>query len=262
VKVFKSGACRRAEWEARLQGAAEVWATLAHPQLVPVQRGGWWDGVPYAVSDYIAQGSLADKLADERYALRTALRLVEQVAEIVAYLHRQGVVHGNLKPGNVLLAADGIPRVADLRFTSGLCVAPLSEAAGDSADAAGVGYLAPELVKNLSAEPNLSADIYGIGLILYELLTGRQAFAGRHAREVLDKVRSQDPTPPSALNSAVKGDVEAFCLHCLGKNPWRRYARAHDLAMRLRYLQENADSRPGSGAARSRRRPSNKDISS
>ncbi len=240
LKVFRAGACTRDEWEARLRHGAERWAALAHPQIVPVHRAGWWDGAPYLAVEYVPQGSLAAKLAGQRHLVRQALRFVEQLVEIVSYLHRQGVVHGNLKPSNVLLAADGVPRLVDFRPTSSLFQVPLP---ADDADPAGLGYLAPELVRDPNAEPRPYTDIYGLGVILYEMLTGRPPFAGTTAREALEQVRSQEPVPPSRLNSGVTPRLEAFCLRCLRKNPWRRYYRAYDLFTRLRNFQKDPKSR-------------------
>src|SRR5262249_5486965 len=113
LKVFPRGICTREEWEVRLRRQADLWAALAHPHIVPVHQAGWWDGAPYLVMEYVPHGSLAAKLGSQPYPVRPALHLVEQLGEIVRYLHRQGVVHGNLKPSNVLLAADGIPRLVD-----------------------------------------------------------------------------------------------------------------------------------------------------
>jgi serine/threonine protein kinase len=168
LKVFRAGTCTREEWEARLRRAAELWATLAHPQIVSVQRAGWWDDTAYLAMEYVPQGSLGGKVTGQSYPVRRALRLVEQVAEIVSYLHRQGIVHGNMKPSNVLLAADGIPRLVDFRLTGGLFLNPLPAGdleAGRSQEPAGLGYVAPELVRDPSAEPRPYTDIYGLGLI-------------------------------------------------------------------------------------------------
>jgi serine/threonine protein kinase len=236
LKVFPAGACTQEEWEARLRRGADLWTALAHPHLVPVHRAGWWDGAPYLAVEYVPHGSLAGRLAGQPYPIREALRLAGQLAETVGYLHRQGVVHGNLKPSNVLLAADGIPRLADFRLTGGLFQGPLP---ADDRETAGVGYLAPEFVRDPGADPRPYTDIYGLGLILYELLTGRPAFAGATAREILEQVRSQDPVPPSRLNPAVTPHLERFLLRCLRKNPWRRYARAYDVVRGLRHFLDN-----------------------
>jgi serine/threonine protein kinase len=171
-------------------------------------------------------------LVSARFSIRDVLRLVDQLAEIVIYLHRQGIVHGNLKPSNVLLAADAIPRIVDFRLTGGLFHGPLP---ADDASPIGIGYLAPELLEgHPNIEPRPYTDIYGLGIVTYELLTGRPPFGGATAREVLERVRSQDPVPPSILNSEVKPRLDALCLRCLRKNPWQRYRRAYDLSSRLR----------------------------
>jgi serine/threonine protein kinase len=163
---------------------------------------------------------------------------VEQLADVVGYLHRQGVVHGNLKPSNVLLAAGDIPRVVDFRPTGGLFQGPLPP---DDGDPAGLAYLAPELVRDPAAEPAPHTDVYGLGTILYELLSGRPPFAGVGARETLEQVRSQDAAPPSRFNRGVTPHLDALCLRCLRKNPWRRYSRVYDLARRLHHLQDNPE---------------------
>jgi serine/threonine protein kinase len=251
LKVFAAGTCTRDDWEARLRRGADLWAALAHPHIVPIHRAGWWDDAPYLAVEYVPHGSLAAKLTGQPYPVRPALRLVEQLAEIVRYLHRQGVVHGNLKPSNVLFAADGIPRLVDSRPSGGLFQGPLP---ADDSERPGLGYLAPELVRDLGAEPRPYTDIYGLGTILYELLTGRPVFAGSTARDTLDQVRAQEPVPPSRLNSDVTPHLEACCLRCLRKNPWRRYYRVYDLLIRLRAFQEDPQGRAVPGEPWPKRR--------
>jgi serine/threonine protein kinase len=241
LKVFRAGDWTREAWEARLRRAADLWATLAHPQLITVHRAGWWDGAPYLTLDFAPHGGLAARLAGQtsgpstRAGVHAALRLVEQVAEIVAYLHRQGVVHGNLKPSNVLFAADGIPRLTDFFPTGGLSQTPLP---ADDPDPAGLGYLAPELTQDPAAEPRAYTDVYGLGLLLYELLTGRPPFAAASARAVREHVLTHEPVSPAHFNPEVTEHLGAVCLRCLRKNPWRRYYRVFDLIKRLRHFQD------------------------
>lgn len=244
VKVFRSVGGTREDWDSRLRSAADQWSALAHPQVVPMQRAGWWDNAPFVVHEYLPQGSLADSLSKLRPArgstalrerVASALGLTEQLTEIVIYLHRQGVIHGNLKPSNVLLAAGGIPRILDLHPTGGLFQDLLTL---DDEEHVSMGYLAPELLSVPPAEARLSTDIYGLGLILYELLTGSPPFSAATAQEMRQQVQAVDPMPPSQLNPEVSPHVEAVCLRCLRKNPWRRYYRAYDLLRRLRQLQE------------------------
>jgi serine/threonine protein kinase len=245
LRVFPAGICSRDEWEVRLQRAADLWTALTHPQIVPVHGAGWWGDVPYLAVEYVPHGSLADKLARQipargRAGVIAALSLVEQLTVVVCYLHRQGVVHGNLKPSNVLLAADDIPRVVDFRPPVGLLAGPLPS--GDD-EPSGLCYLAPELAHDPGAEPRPNTDTYGLGIILYELLTGRPPFGASTAREMLEQVCSQDPPPPSRFNPEVSPPLESFCLRCLRKDPWRRYARAFDVLKRLRQFQENPEGR-------------------
>jgi serine/threonine protein kinase len=256
LKVFREGVWTQDSWEAGLRRAADLWAGLTHPLLLPVQRAGWWDGRAYLALEYSPHGNLAARLLGQPHPLTEALRLVEQLAEVVAYLHRQGAVHGNLKPGNVLLAAGGIPRVADLLPA----VAPFQGLPPeDDAHPTGLGYLAPELARNPAAEPRPFTDIYGLGIILYELLTGRPPFAGCAVGEILEQVRSQDPVPPSRLNATVTPQLDGFCLRCLRKNPWQRYRRAYDVLRRIRAFQDNPEGRPAPPEPRPRRRPAGED---
>jgi serine/threonine protein kinase len=242
LKVFAAGVCTRAEWDARIRRGAELRPALAHPHIMPIQGAGWWEDAPYVVTEYVPQGSLATALADRPYPVRDALRLTLQLAELVGYLHRQGVVHGNLKPSNVLLAADGIPRVTDLRLTGGLFQGPL---APDGSGPEGYRYLAPEFVRDPATEARPHTDVYGLGVILYELLTGQSPFAA--AGDVLEQVRARDPVPPSHANPRVTPALEAVCLKCLRKDPWRRYPRAYDVLTRVRHLLDDPDgsNRPG-----------------
>jgi serine/threonine protein kinase len=208
-----------------------------------VQQAGWLDGRPYVVCEHVAHGSLSKLSPDGELPLNAAIELAAKLADLVGYLHRQGVVHGNLKPSNVLLSADGIPRVTDLRLTGGLFVkeGATTEAAAETAAAleavppTTLAYLAPEFLADPTAAPRPNADIYGLGLILYELLAGRPAFLAETARETLDLVRAGWPTAPSKINSRVPPRLDAIVRRCLDPDPWRRYARAFAVGKALRY---------------------------
>jgi serine/threonine protein kinase len=232
LKVFITGVFAQEEWETRVRNDAERLATLTHPQIVPVQRAGWWDGAAYLAREFVPQGSLAVKLAGRTWSTQQAVGLVEQLAVIVSYIHRQGVIHANLKPANVLLAANDIPRLVDFRLTGSRAYdrLPADEQAAD------LGYMAPELVRDQSAEPRPYTDIYGLGIILYELLAGRPPFVGANARETVEQILAQDPIPPSHFNPGIPPPLDWLCMHCLKKNPWRRYSRAYDVATRLRRI--------------------------
>jgi serine/threonine protein kinase len=251
LKVFTTGICAQHDWDARLQKSSAMLATAVHPHVVPIQRSGWWNGSPYLVLEYAPHGSLAARLINHRYSIREAVHLIEQLAEIVSYLHRQGVIHANLKPSNVLLAADGTARLSDFHLTGGFFQTPLLPS---DMDTTGLCYLAPELIENRCSEPRPYTDIYGLGMTLYELLTGMQPFAGDSAT-VAQQVRSTDPIPPSRINPDVTPQLDVVCLRCLHKNPWRRYSRAYDVKRRLSHLRMNPDGRTIPGGTRSRRPP-------
>src|SRR5207248_3055360 len=140
------------------------------------------------------------------------------------------------KPSNVLVAADEIPRLTDFHPTCGVSFGTRPADAS-----AGMCYLAPELLREPPVEPRQCTDVYGLGVVLYELLTGKPPFAGAGAHKIVEQVRTQDPVPPTKLNAQVPPSVEAFCLRCLKKNPWRRYTRLYDVLRRLRSLQENLE---------------------
>jgi serine/threonine protein kinase len=235
LKVFEAGVCTQEEWENRIRQAAVLWAASAHPHVLTAHRHGWWDGAPYLAIEYVPQGSLFSTQVDRPLSVYQALRLAEQLAETVSYLHRQGIVHGNLKPSNVLLAADGIPRLVDFRLTGGWFFGPSRD---DHYQFSDLVYLAPEYLEDPSLEPNPHVDIYGIGALLYQMLTGRPPYSGLSVKELREQIRTQDPIGLSQLNPDVDEELDAFCRRCLRKNPWHRYHRAYDVLTRLRSFQE------------------------
>jgi serine/threonine protein kinase len=197
--------------------------------VVRILGGGWWDGSPFLVSEHVPTGSLAASIGEKPHPVPEAIRLVAGLAELLGYVHRQGVTHGNLKPTNVLLAADGIPRITDFRAALG---------PPDTTDPAAVATLAPELLADPAAELRPHTDVYGLGLILYHLLTGRPPFDPADP-DLRERLANGDPPRPSAYNPHVPPPLDSICLHCLRANPWTRYSRAFDLFTRLRWMAEN-----------------------
>ena len=243
VKVFPAGFCAKDEWEGRVRRSGELWSGLAHPHIVAVQRAGWWDGSPYLIEEYVPQGNLATHFGGRPANILQALRMIEQLAEVIGYVHRQGRTHGNLKPTNILLAADGIPRLVDFRPPVGLFHHP---GAADC-DPASLAYFAPEFLDEPGAESRPHTDIYGLGLLLYEMLAGRPPFSAPTASEMAEEVRLRDPEPPSRFNQSVTPSIDKFCLRWLRKNPWHRGTRVYDVLKISRFLQENPDGGSGSG---------------
>jgi serine/threonine-protein kinase len=207
---------------------AETVAGLQHANIVQVHEAGDVDGRPYFTMEFLEGGSLAQKLAGTPQPARQAVALVAAVAEAVHAAHQHGIVHRDLKPGNILLTADGTPKLSDFGLAR-----RLDGAAGLTQSGAPVGtasYMAPEQAAGRSRDVGTAADTYALGAILYELLTGRPPFRAETAAETLRQVISQDPALPSRLNAAVPRDVETICLKCLEKSPERRYPSATALA--------------------------------
>ncbi len=224
LKVFTKCDDSKVHWEERMQQATQSWSSLTHPLLLLNQRSGWFGQQPYASTEYCPMGSLAQKLGDKLWPVAESMAFVEQLAEVVSYLHRQGVIHGNLKPSNVMLAGDNVPRLMDFHQLSGwghtMCVD---------------GFIAPELMEK--REPVISTDLYGLGIILYVLLTGQEPFATGLPEQLREYVLLKEPVPPSQLNPKVPPALDTLCLRCMNKNPWRRYFRAYDVGSMLRSLR-------------------------
>jgi serine/threonine protein kinase len=247
LKVFPAILRTPQQWESQIRCGGEeggndgshhsLVAALAHPNIVPVQQAGCLGGVPYVASEYLPHGCLASRLDGVRMSIPDVLSLVEQIAQVVMYLHRQGIVHANLKPTNILFAASGIARIVDFHPTGGLFQGPLPP---NDAMPDGLGYLAPELLDgHPNVEPRFYTDVYGLGVVLYEALTGRPPLEAATVRDALEQVRSQDPVPPGHLNSKVAPQLDTICLRCLRKDPWRRYRRVYDLSRGLRWCLEH-----------------------
>jgi len=236
LKMLLFGACATPLERARFQREAEAVARLKHPNIVQVYDVGDSGGRPYFTMEFVTNGSLAHKLAGAPQAARQAAQLVVTLAGTVQAAHERGIVHRDLKPANILLAEDGTPKVTDFG---------LARQQGDGAGLTQTGmaigtpsYMAPEQARGRPDAVGPALDIYALGAILYELLTGRPPFRAATPAETVQQVISQEPAPPSRLNDQVPRDLETICLKCLNKEPASRYGTAAELANDLlRYLR-------------------------
>jgi WD40 repeat protein len=228
LKMIPAAAQADAEQLARFRSEAEAVARLEHPNIVQIHEVGELDGCPYFSLEYLAGGSLAERFAATPVPARQAALFVEPLARAVHYAHRQGVIHRDLKPANVLLSADGVPKITDFGLAKQLGGGP-----GQTRSGALLGtppYMAPEQAEGGTRQIGPATDVYGLGAILYELLTGRPPFRGATALETLEQVRSAEPVSPGRLVPKLPRDLETICLKCLQKEPRQRYPSAGALA--------------------------------
>jgi tetratricopeptide (TPR) repeat protein/predicted Ser/Thr protein kinase len=228
LKVILAGAYADAERRARFLAEADAIARLRHPHIVQVYEVGQHGGVPFLALEFVGGGTLAQRLAGGPLPPRQAAELLEALARAVEHAHQHGVVHRDLKPSNVLLTEEGQPKVTDF----GLAKQPGPALTATGAVLGTPSYMAPEQAEGGAVGP--AADVYALGAVLYEVLTGRPPFRAASALETLGQVRSQEPVAPGELQPATPRDLETVCLKCLEKEPARRYPSAGELADDLR----------------------------
>jgi WD40 repeat protein len=232
LKMVLAGAhAGRAELT-RFVSEAEAVAHLQHPNIVQIFESGQHGGLPYFTLEFVAGGSLADKVREQPLPAREAAQVVEQLARGVAYAHDRGIVHRDLKPENVMLAADGTPKITDFGLAK-----RVEGSAHLTATGAVVGtpsYMSPEQAAGRTGTIGPPADVYALGAILYRLMTGRPPFQAATQLDTLQQVLEADPVPPKQLQRQTPVDLETICLKCLHKDAPRRYSSALALADDLR----------------------------
>jgi tetratricopeptide (TPR) repeat protein/tRNA A-37 threonylcarbamoyl transferase component Bud32 len=236
LKMFRPGRVPSPREVLRFQTEAEAIARLQHPNIVQIFEIGQWEGLPCLVLELAEQGTLAQKLQRMPLDPRSAAELVETLARAMHYAHQQHIIHRDLKPANVLFTRDGTPKITDFGL------AKLVEEDGESPrDATRTGeplgtprYMAPEQAAGKQDGITPATDVYALGTLLYECLTGQAPFLATSVVETLERIRAQEPLSPRRLQPAIPRDLEIICLNCLHKEPGRRYASARALAEDLR----------------------------
>jgi serine/threonine-protein kinase len=228
LKKLLTGDYASPEELARFRREAEAVAALRHPNIVQIHDAGDVGGRPYFTMEYVEGGTLAHSLAGQPQSPRRAAELVATLASAVQFAHKSGFIHRDLKPSNVLLTAEGTPKITDFGLARAMHERP--EFSRSGVPLGTPSYMAPEQALGKCSATAPATDIYALGAVLYEMLSGRPPFVGQSPAEIIQKVIAEEPAPPSRSKGQVPRDLETICLKCLQKSPARRYASAQDLA--------------------------------
>ncbi len=228
LKVISLGQWASKAHLKRFRREAEAAASLDHPSIVPIYEVGERDGSCYFSMKFVEGGQLDEVVRRTPMSIRQAVELIAKVARTVHYAHEHLILHRDIKPGNILLDAKGEPHLTDF----GLARLVESESSvTQTLDVLGTpSYMAPEQAVGNNAAVSSATDVYGLGAVLYQLLTGHPPFAGGTTYETIKLLEDTEPRPPRLLNPKVDRDLSTICLKCLEKDPKRRYSSALALA--------------------------------
>jgi tRNA A-37 threonylcarbamoyl transferase component Bud32/tetratricopeptide (TPR) repeat protein len=232
IKMVLAGAHASTDQLLRFRSEAQVVARLQHPNVVQLYEVGEHDGLPYIALEFVEGGSLAHKAGGRPQPPREAAGAIETLARATEYAHQHGIIHRDLKPANVLLTGEGVPKITDFGLAK-----RLEADSGQTRTGTLMGtpsYMAPEQARGDLKAVGPLTDVYALGAVLYELLTGVPPFAAATPLETVVAVQKKEPVPPSRLQPRVPRDLETICLKCLEKDPARRFASAAELAADLR----------------------------
>jgi eukaryotic-like serine/threonine-protein kinase len=221
VKMILTGRLATEAEVKRFHLEAEAAANLQHPNIVAIHEVGQHDGRHYFSMDYVAGENLAQFIKDHPLPPVQAAELLRSIAEAVHYAHQRGTLHRDLKPQNILIDAGGQPHVTDFGLAK-------RAAANDGLTQSGMvmgspSYMPPEQAVGKQEMIGPASDVYSLGAMLYQLLTGVAPFTGETPVAILQKVVDEEPVPPSRINGKIPADLETVCLKCMEKRPERRY---------------------------------------
>jgi len=202
----------------------EAAASLEHPGVVPIHEVGERDGQCYFSMKFVEGGQLDEVFKREPLSIRRAVELIAKVARTVHYAHEHGILHRDIKPGNILLDKNGEPHLTD--FGLARLVEADSTVTGTLEVLGTPSYMAPEQAAGNNTDLNRNTDVYGLGAVLYQLLTGHPPFAGGTTYETIRLLLETEPRQPRLLNPKIDRDLDTICLKCLEKDPKRRYSSA------------------------------------
>ena len=231
LKMIKAAEFATDDDHRRFRNEASAVALLDHANIVPIFEVGRFEDQHYFSMKLITGESLDKRLKSYAADLRGAARLIAVAAGAIHHAHQRGILHRDLKPANILVDAEGQPHVTD--FGLAKQVEGDSELTRPGTIMGTPPYMAPEQVSATRGSVTTATDVYGLGAILYALLTGAAPFGGTTVLDTLEQVKEKDPKPPRTINPRVPRDVEVICLKCLEKDPRRRYASADALAEEL-----------------------------
>eukprot|EP00913_Durusdinium_trenchii_P010879 g10208.t1 len=236
LKMIKAGELAGDEDIRRFQVEAEAAARLDHPHIVPIHEIGEDNGRHYFSMGFVDGAGLDAKLKDGPLDGRETAELMKNIVDAVHYAHENGVVHRDLKPGNILIDADGNPRITDFGLAKSTGTDSSLTATGNILGTP--SYMPPEQAAGRTDEIGPLSDVYSLGAVLYCLLTGRPPFQSANVIDTLKQVLENDPVPPKQLNPTIDTDLETICLKCLEKEPARRYATAAELGNDLQRYRD------------------------
>lgn len=231
VKMLLFGEFSSAEFVRRFRIEAEAAASLQHPNIVAIHEIGEHEGQHYFSMDLVEGQTLAELIGHKPLPARSAAGMVKTIAEAIDYAHQRGVLHRDLKPSNVLVDASARPRITDFGLAKLVKADHERTSTGDVLGSP--SFMPPEQADRQRAPVGPHSDIYSLGAILYNLLTGRPPFMAETMRETLLQVIDKEPVSPRLLNPNVPRDLETICLKCLRKEPLARYATAAEVAQEL-----------------------------